>query len=228
MLASLPQGSADKKRKVATPMAGGEGEVAKTALQGTHICLKEIRHLKAQAEDAYLNKMENPVMKALDTAQTAWAANDPPTGPHPWGPQRWLLCAALSEVVMKNRRDNAEKFAEIQRFEPRANEYADGLLKLCEMVGKDPAGTLPLFKPIIQFLSFRKTKDGRGLMRVAFKVNRLSGAGSSTVGLFGVRPYEVYDVLRAGMEVLWGIAPEDGPGPAEPVERKCAALLKKK
>ncbi len=51
---------------------------------------------------------------------------------------------------------------------------------------------------------------------------------SKGAGLFGCRPSDIYELLRAGMQGLHGFFPEDGPAPAGPIERKIANILKKK
>ena len=81
----------------------------------------------------------------------------------------------------------------------------------------------------MRFLSLKKTHDKkRYILHIAFKENRLSDQASKDAGLFGVRPTDLYDLLRAGMQVFFNMEPEDGPAPAGSIERKIAVILKKK
>ena len=80
---------------------------------------------------------------------------------------------------------------EILKFEPRTNEYFDGLTKLTTAVAKDPAN-LKAFKPIVRFLSLKKTHDKkRYILHIAFKENRLSDQNSKDAGLFHENPVEL-------------------------------------
>ena len=74
----------------------------------------------------------------------------------------------------------------------------------------------------------KEIESGKFLMRLSFKKRELMGANARSVGLMGVHPVDISDLVAAVLQEAHQLTPEDGPAPKGPLGRKVENALKKK
>jgi len=195
---------------------GGGGDGGSVLNRSVRTLLTVTRKIESQVEYVFLIEATTPLAIKLKQAIDVHSAMKPEKGPHPLGAPRHLIYAALIEGSLDRIAGNAILKALYDKLDS-GNAKSTPLLRafLTEISDEETALTLDSLRQFVTYCSYRVTEDGKGLLRVSPAILRTTDDKLEKIGLFGIKPLEVFEMVSLACrdERCWG------PGPAGSFER---------
>ena len=216
-----------KKRAVASSSAEGQGEAGthnksdvKLAMKAAEIALSSVRRLEAVSYLTYLLPKEHALTAELKEAMDAFNGVKPATGPHPWKGSRNVAGTCVMLHCAKALKENKVGFDTAQAIWHTGdlNTHLQVVIKYCDEAAQTLFHHTSAF---MDYLETRETKDGRRLLKIAFRASRVDDIFFKDTFL-GRYPQ---DILEPLLFVLTDQR-QDGPGPRGPLERDLEKALK--